>query len=70
MKIVITNTKGGVGKTTTAIYLATALSKTHTVEVLDADPKAQQQNGLSVQKRTTSPSPSTCKLLTLLNSNA
>lgn len=39
MKIVITNTKGGVGKTTTAIYLATALSKTHTVEVLDADPQ-------------------------------
>jgi len=39
MKIVITNTKGGVGKTTTAIYLATALSKTHIVEVLDADPQ-------------------------------
>lgn len=39
MKIVITNTKGGVGKTTTAIYLATALSKTHTVEVLDGDPQ-------------------------------
>lgn len=39
MKIVITNTKGGVGKTTTAIYLATALSATHTVEVLDADPQ-------------------------------
>lgn len=39
MKIVITNTKGGVGKTTTVIYLATALSKTHTVEVLDADPQ-------------------------------
>lgn len=39
MKIVITNTKGGVGKTTTAIYLAKALSATHTVEVLDADPQ-------------------------------
>lgn len=39
MKIVITNTKGGVGKTTTAIYLATALSATQTVEVLDADPQ-------------------------------
>ncbi len=39
MKIVITNTKGGVGKTTTAIYLATALSATHTVKVLDADPQ-------------------------------
>ena len=39
MKIVITNTKGGVGKTTTAIYLATALSSTSSVEVLDADPQ-------------------------------
>lgn len=39
MKIVITNTKGGVGKTTTAIYLATALSATNNVEVLDADPQ-------------------------------
>lgn len=39
MKIVITNTKGGVGKTTTAIYLATALSATHAVKVLDADPQ-------------------------------
>lgn len=35
----ILNSKGGVGKTTTALHLATALSATHTVEIWDADPQ-------------------------------
>lgn len=39
MRIVITNTKGGVGKTTSAIYLATALSGRGSVQVYDADPQ-------------------------------
>lgn len=40
MRIVITNTKGGVGKTTTALYLAEAIRRSgRTVEVWDADPQ-------------------------------
>lgn len=40
MRIVITNTKGGVGKTTTALYLAEAIRRSgRNVEVWDADPQ-------------------------------
>lgn len=39
MKIVVTNTKGGTGKTTTAMYLAAALAERGSVEVWDADPQ-------------------------------
>lgn len=39
MRILVTNTKGGTGKTTSAIFLASALSERGTVEVLYADPQ-------------------------------
>lgn len=46
MPIVITlaNGKGGVGKTTSVMCLARALSGSHTVEVWDADPQGSASN--------------------------
>lgn len=38
-RVVITSTKGGVGKTTTAFYLAAALSQEASVEVWNIDPQ-------------------------------
>lgn len=38
-RIVIANTKGGTGKTTSSIFLASALTARDSVEVWDADPQ-------------------------------
>jgi chromosome partitioning protein len=39
MRIAIVGTKGGVGKSTTAVYLATALHRQGTTLLIDADPQ-------------------------------
>ena len=50
--IAITNQKGGVGKTTTAINMAYFLSKNHNVRVLlvDFDPQGNASSGLNIDK--------------------
>lgn len=52
MRIAVINTKGGVGKTTTCVYLATAMARTgENPIVLDADPQGSATVWVDIAER-------------------
>ncbi len=58
MKIAVVNTKGGVGKTTTAIYLATVASaQGKSTELLDADPQGSATSWAEIATEGSAPLP-------------
>ena len=63
MRIAVVNTKGGVGKTTTAVHLATYLARLSTTLLIDADPQASAASWAAWRRDSgKSPSPTTTVL--------